>query len=128
MRRVVVEDRKSPRIRAFRQADPLLPCRMSPADAGEKLVLRVSAIVDEQVGVARKPDNILVKEVGAVLGIGDISDGVSVIFKPISGGAARMIERTRVNRVVGPQDQGRARQKESDNRSAPELCRGGSKY
>src|SRR5262249_46552048 len=127
MRRVVVEDRKSPRIRAFRQADPLLPCRMSPADAGEKLVLRVSAIVDEQVGVARKPDNILVKEVGAVLGIGDISDGVSVIFKPISGGAARMIERTRVNDDVGPQDQGLARQKVVEIDSARKLGDGISK-
>src|SRR5262249_45994563 len=94
-----------------RRGDTFLPCQMSPADMGGKLVLRVSAIVDEQVGVARQSEEVLVRGVGAVLGVGDIRDGAAIIFKPISGGAARMIKRTRMDNDVGAQDQGLPRQK-----------------
>ncbi len=70
----------------------LLPGRMSPAGMLGIFLVRVGAVIDENIRASDQLDDTVIWPIGAMLAIGYIADRFALPIDPIAGGAIGVIE------------------------------------
>ena len=94
---VVMEDRERLYIGCLAQAYRLLPSRVTPADLGRKLLVRVRRIVDHQISALNQAEYVFVRPANDVLGIGDIDDRLPLELDTVGGGPVGVVQRHRLD-------------------------------
>src|SRR5688572_11833739 len=84
--RVVVKDAQPLGSCRLAQPNPLLPGGVTPADLRRKLVVRVGAVVEHQVGALDQGEDVLIERTGAVLRVGHVAKRDTAMLDAVTGG------------------------------------------